>query len=360
MFQVRKILQLKVQFVFLSGTLPLYLEKAIREEFLFNNLSVIRGSTTRANIVYSSKQYSSSGEQEQFLEIKEYVEAYYFRFSSLEDKVLIFCPTVAKVEGLSGFLRCPAYHSTLEDKEVVLESYLTSNKDKMLVSSSSLEEGIDYPSIRLVVYVDFVHSFIGFLQGSSRGGRDKGESTSMFFYLKGEELDRDSDKSNIDKCFLRRYLREAVCKRKVIEEYLDSNIVEQCSNKMSKCDLCSLRSTIQEHTIQHILDSNKGVQAVRDQTSKLFDKLQLYCLPCFLLRKDPDLLGDHEFKECPYYYSSLSKEYSKVRDGGKHIRESCLKQDSCCYFCYLPTYLCSHLKEEGSRCCNSKIMLIFF
>src|SRR5271155_2698498 len=92
MFQVRKILQLKVQFVFLSGTLPLYLEKAIREEFLFNNLSVIRGSTTRANIVYSSKQYSSSREQEQFLEIKEYVEAYYSRFSSLEDKVLIFCP----------------------------------------------------------------------------------------------------------------------------------------------------------------------------------------------------------------------------------------------------------------------------
>ena len=124
--------------VFLSGTLPLHLEKALREEFLLNDLGVIRGSTTRANIVYRSKQYSSSREQEQFLEIREYIEAYHSKFSSLEDKVLIFCPTIPKVESLSGFLECPSYHTTLSSKEEVLMSYLTSNKDTILVSSSGL------------------------------------------------------------------------------------------------------------------------------------------------------------------------------------------------------------------------------
>ena len=252
MFQVKKILELRVQTVFLSGTLPLYLERALREEFLLKDLGVIRGSTTRANIVYSSRQYSSSREQEQFLEIKEYIEAYHSKFSSLEDKVLIFCPTVSKVESLSGFLECPFYHATLVNKEEVLMSYLTSNKDKILVSSSGLQEGIDHPCVRLVVYIDFVHSFIGFLQGSSRGGRDRKESTSMFFYLKGEELDRELDGSDIDKRFIRRYLREQVCKRRVIEEYLDSNIVDQCSRNVSKCDLCSHRSSIHTgHYRQH-------------------------------------------------------------------------------------------------------------
>ena len=211
--------------------------------------------------------------QEQFCEIREYIEAYHSKFSSLEDKVLIFCPTVPKVESLSGFLECPFYHATLDNKEEVLMSYLTSNKDKILVSSSSLQEGIDHPCIRLVVYMDFAHSFIGFLQGSHRGGRDNKESTSMFFYLKGKELDKELDGSNMDKRFMRRYLREQVCKRRVIEEYLDSNIVEQCSNNVSKCDLCSQRSSIQEGTIANVLGFNREVQVQRDATREFFSKL---------------------------------------------------------------------------------------
>ena len=48
----------------------------------------------------------------------------------------------------------------------------------------------------------------------------------MFFYLKGEELDRELDGSNIDKRFIRQYLWEQVYKRRVIEEFLDNNIVD--------------------------------------------------------------------------------------------------------------------------------------
>ena len=165
--------------------------------------------------------------------------------------------------------------------------------------------------------------------------------------------------SNVDKRFLRRYLREQVCKRRVIEEYLDSNIVEQCSSNVSKCDLCSLRSSIQEGTISSILNSNKEVQVQRDSTREFFERLQLYCLPCLLLREG-DSLEEHEFKGCPYYYYSLSKEFSKVQESRRHIQEKCLKPDSCCYSCYFPTYLCSALRGEGSRCCNSSIILVFF
>jgi superfamily II DNA helicase RecQ len=143
----------------------LYLKKALQEEFLFTSPCTIRGFTTKANIVYSSKQYSSSKEQEQLLKVKEYIESYFAKFSSLKDKVLVFCLTVAKVKGLSKLLSCPAYYFALkeEEKEEVLKSYFTSNREKIFVSSPSLKEGIDYLSIRLIVYIDFVYSFIGFL-----------------------------------------------------------------------------------------------------------------------------------------------------------------------------------------------------
>lgn len=111
---MKKIVELKVQIVFLSGTLPLYLEKALREEFLLKDLGVIRGSTTRANIVYSSRQYSSSREQEQFCEIKEYIEAHHSKFSSLEDKVLNLLPYCSQSGESKWIPRVPLLSRHLE------------------------------------------------------------------------------------------------------------------------------------------------------------------------------------------------------------------------------------------------------
>ena len=62
---------------------------------------------------------------------------------------------------------CPIYYSSLEKnkKEEVLSNFLSKNDayNRVLVSSSALEEGLDYPSIRLVVYKDFSYSFLSFL-----------------------------------------------------------------------------------------------------------------------------------------------------------------------------------------------------
>jgi len=119
------------------------------------------------------------------------------------------------------------YHADLPNKQEVLQAYL-SRQDayyKILISSTALEEGIDYPSIRLVVYVDLAYSFVGLLQGSSRAGRDGGEATSMFFYQQGEEQDKEQDAAGElpqDKQYVRRYLRERVCRRRPIDQYLDS------------------------------------------------------------------------------------------------------------------------------------------
>ena len=90
-------------------------------------------------------------------------------FSSTEDKVLIFCPFVSKIKSLSQFLNCPSYYSKLDNKEQVLKAFLANKEEyyKVLVSSTALEEGIDYPFIRLVVYINYIHSFISYLQGSS-------------------------------------------------------------------------------------------------------------------------------------------------------------------------------------------------
>jgi superfamily II DNA helicase RecQ len=69
-------------------------------------------------------------------------------------------------------------------KGSTLNIFLTyfSDSNCILVSTSALEEGIDYSNIRLVVYKDIAYSFISFLQGLSRGGYNNRASISIFFY----------------------------------------------------------------------------------------------------------------------------------------------------------------------------------
>jgi hypothetical protein len=360
MFRVKELISLQVQFVFLSGTVPLYIEQALRDVFHFEELAIIRGITMRENIVYKSRQYSSNIEDQQFLEIQDYVAKAFACFLTSKDKVLIFALSIKKIKDLSEFLNCPCYYSTLEDKEDVLDQFITNQGDfyKVLVSSSSLEEGIDYPCIRFVIYVDFLYSFIGFLQGSSRGGRDKKESTSMFFYLKQDQREQDIEPLDIDKRTIQDYVQERVCKRRIISLFLDNIVVDKCLNNVSKCDLCLNQGRIQKTTLSNLLDSNKTIQKHRDSFKDLIVELNTCCIFCYFLQPTSISYTLHKAIDCVKYYSSLSKDVYNITQSKRNTIKS-LSKDSCCFNCYLPTIACSSLKEENSKCCSFSTMYFF-
>ena len=358
MYRIKEIFKYKVQFVLLSGTVPLYIEDKLKEEFPISSLTIIRGPTSRLDISYNLRQLRSTQVEEQFLEVKEYIESSFSLLSSIKDKILIFCPSIAKVQALGKFLGYPCYYSSLENKEEVLRLFLSNEESsyQAIVSTSSLEEGIDYPSIRLVIYFDLIHSFIGLLQGSSRGGRDNRGSNSIFFYRKGEDKDQEEDSNNIDKVYIRRYLREQVCRRRVIDLHLDNIIMDKCSDNISKCDLCLQRDSTYTNTISNLLDSNKEVQQERDLFKGVISQLSITCLPCLLLETD----SDHSFQECSLYYQDFSEELFDIRQRLRKAKLS-LSKDSCCFACFLPTITCFALRDSSSRSCfDSNLILCFF
>ncbi len=361
MYRIKEILLYKTQFVFLSGTVPLYIETKLKEVLFNPSISIIRGTTTRTNIVYITQEYKSKIEMQQFLEIKNYIEDFTALFSNKDDKILIFCPSVDKIKKLSQFLNCASYYSQLDNKENMLKEFFI-NKDKYyktLVSSTALEEGIDYANIRLVVYIDHIYSFLGFLQGTSRAGRDNKEATGIFFYQPDSYTNLDSNITlNIDQIYIQRFITESICKRRVIEEYLDNNLIEQCSNNMSKCCLCLKRLNIQNQTISTILESNKNNQNSRTSFIRFCTILEDLCLPCLLL-ESLEASKEHKFFNCTKYYNVLHKEFSSIKTKNSFIFKL-LKEDSCCFRCFLPTLVCSALKKQGAKCCNSNIMFILF
>ncbi|KAJ8060796.1 hypothetical protein OCU04_009881, partial [Sclerotinia nivalis] len=248
MFRFRSLLLTKCQFVFLTSTLPLSIEKQLMNHLSLQNISIIRAPSTRNNIVYKAKIFDSFNIENQFTEVRTYIEDFKITsFLNNKDKIIIFGPSKKDVNSLSSFLNCSFYHSDLgllEQNRVLNDFFNVFNDfNRIIVSTSGLEEGIDYSSVRLVIYFKFCWSFIGFLQGSSRGGRDLRPSESCFFYNKSEENDKPSDFDS-DRTELRKYLRESICRRKVIDLYLDNNITEECLPFQEMCDLCTEREEL--------------------------------------------------------------------------------------------------------------------
>ena len=231
----------------------------------------------------------------------------------------------------------------------MLNQFITNQEDfyKVLVSSSSLEEGIDYPCIRFVVYVDLAYSFIGFLQGSGRGGRDNKESTSMFFYLKQDQREHNVESLSIDKRAIQDYIQERTCKRRIISLFLDNVVVDKCLNNVSKCDLCQSRDRIQKATLSNLLESNKATQACRDSLRDLILELNTCCVLCYTLQPASTSYVTHATIDCVDYYSSLSKDVNSITQSKRNTVKS-LSKDSCCFSCYLPTVICSALRKENS------------
>ena len=168
MYRFKEILRLNSQFIFLIGTLPYSFEQELVSSLYLADLSIIRASCSRPNISYRASAYKSTKEEERLLEIKEYISSFRAReFLTSQDKVLVFCPSKANIELVASALNCSRYYSSLskEEKESTLASFINSKEDyySILATSSSLEEGFDYSSIRLVVYKDLAYSFIGFL-----------------------------------------------------------------------------------------------------------------------------------------------------------------------------------------------------
>ena len=115
---------------------------------------------------------------------------------------------------------------------------------------------------------------------------------------------------------------------------------------------------MQNATISTILESNKGVQVGRNSLITLCTILEELCLPCLLL-KSLKASWLHKFLSCPKYYKPLHTEFNSIRTKNSFVA-SLLKEDSCCFRCFLPSFVCSTLKKQGAKCYNSFIVYIFF
>jgi superfamily II DNA helicase RecQ len=375
MYRLKEILRFKIQFIFLSGTLPFSFEQELKNRLFLDDLSCIRASSLRSNISYRARAYKSSStkEEDKIREIQEYINKTRTKeFTSSLDKILIFCPSLSNIKLVASTLNCCYFDSSLElkEKQLVLANFQTKTSSyySILVTSSSLEEGFNYSSIRLVIYKDIAYSFLGFLQGSSRGGRDNKPSISMFFYtFRANKLDQttsisstNKETSNLDilardKLLVEQYLSELTCRIRQISLYLDNTLWDSCNNSKIKCDLCFNRYFIINNQASRVLEDTKTSEALRVEVQAYIVDLSVKCIYCSIIRDigEKTNSNQHSSGECILYNNieALSQKIKRLVSSKTII----LAANSCCFKCLLPTVICSQIKK-GEDCYNNKLI----
>jgi hypothetical protein len=217
--------QIRTQTVWLTATLPPIMETEFIEHNKLVKPRIIRESTNRANINYSIDcQVTSTGLLKHVVQIIQINWRKTKIFNHSRDKIIIYCRTREEVNQFVNLLPCFTYTSqsgTAEEKATIISEWLNDPKKPVIVATSALGIGFDYPFVRMVIHAGRPDRLTDFSQESGRAGRDGSKAFSLIILPIGWELQLDKYLSE-DQAAMHLYLTKKHCFRGVLSQFLDA------------------------------------------------------------------------------------------------------------------------------------------
>ena len=354
-FQMHSLKRLRIfatQFVFFSATLPDQVLSDLEKSMVISNNTILRTSTIRNNISYRVKVFPKEvrQESERFEEVLKTLIDLTVDFE-VSDRIIIFVMDTNTAKNLSKYLECRYYSSNVEEKDKVIDSFISS--DRILVATSALGEGFDYSSIRVIIHYISSFSFIDFQQQTGRAGRDQKNSISLTLTMDNEL--RYNDRDDEFKTLYKEYLNESICRRRIINRVFDNEISDTCTTNQNPCDLCLARALEKIREIESYKEKTIENSISEDGFINDLNFAEQYCLICYL-SLNPDFKS-HSYIDCTIFSTlPLQKSIDLLRT------PKLVPKDSCCFNCFLPTSICKNLKdyESDTECVYPKVILLVF
>jgi len=167
---------LKVQRVFLTGTLPVRLEALFLKKVYLNQSpstrTIIRMDTFRKGLAHHVLHTSDKDNMELMWSTQSLAQTLAKHLKSHE-RMIIFVPGIPQGERLSKNLKSACYDAKLEDtvKTANLGRWLRGKDTKTMVATTALIQGIDVAHIRFVIFHEMTFGLVTYYQGAGRGGR---------------------------------------------------------------------------------------------------------------------------------------------------------------------------------------------
>ncbi|PVH72190.1 P-loop containing nucleoside triphosphate hydrolase protein [Cadophora sp. DSE1049] len=218
----------------------------MQEEFIEHNKLVrpriVRESTNRPNIKYMVSFETEPGSLIE--KAADLIQVYWPQkeiFDHSRDKTIIYCRTREEVAQLADILKCPLYTSrsgTEEEKAAIISGWLGNRDQPVIVATSALGVGFDYPFVRWVIHVDGPDKLTDFSQESGRAGRDGSKASSIILLHAGWKPQVDGHLS-ADREAMQLYLTQQYCSRGILSQFLDAQSDWRwCMPGEERCQVC--------------------------------------------------------------------------------------------------------------------------
>jgi superfamily II DNA helicase RecQ len=211
-----------------------------RKELMYN---VIRVDTAEKNLIQSAKDY-----------VNTQVDSY-----AAEDRAIIFCRTVESATDMASSLGVEPYYAQnreeqKQDANIDIMKRWFAGKQQVMVSTSVLGCGLDYPSIRDVVHLDMAYSIMDQYQEDSRGGRDGEPCNAVTIIPKNRRIPTHKQRYRIGADEVYEWATSTnQCYRIIPSRFLDGVAVTcMLLDGAELCGFCRLQEM--EHPPEHVID----------------------------------------------------------------------------------------------------------
>lgn len=244
--RLRELAGRSTQVVCLTATLPPVKQAEFMSAMDMHEAeaTVLRDRTTRANIAYSVREYDSDQGDEALQALVEEKKAQY----PPQDKIVIYCRTIERVKQLAERFGYTAFWRAVgtDEEKADIVAQLSGSEERVFVTTNALGEGIDAPSIRVVIHDGINPNLDNYGQESGRAGRDgRTRSEAIIFrkvYYKAGK--RRPDPGWNTEAAMRGFISGEKCRRVIMDGYMDG-ITDRttCQKGEQFCDVCCGRGT---------------------------------------------------------------------------------------------------------------------
>jgi superfamily II DNA helicase RecQ len=268
-----------IKVTFLTATMTLETECALKDLYNLKQLVVVRARTDRENLIYSVVRLKDKEEKFSTL-IKELTH----HKAGESDRIIVFVPFVGDAKRLKSQLAMKEIRSTLyfgsqnmdrETQSAAVEDWRKTPLG-IMIATSAFSLGVDYSAVRLVIVYGLPYSVEEFAQQAGRAGRDQRQAKVVLLYSECETRTRENllerSASEFDVLFSRRNFQELAtfirsctespsqCVRVLLTEKMDSFPI--------RCSRSSLCSSCTSERSSSISDASSAISEKIDQQTR--------------------------------------------------------------------------------------------
>ena len=334
--QLKNLRFLSCPMVLMTATQPPMLEHELAEAMLVRGAQYIRASTVRLNTRYVVQTTPRSKL------ITTAVQICQRQVSCLRSsKGVVYCRSRDQCEEMAQNLGCGFYHAGMDAEDRADQVKRWVDNGRLIVATSALGTGVDYPGIVYVLHIGVPYGMIDFAQESGRAGRS-GEAVDSVILVEKEEVERDEDASqSVDESVMRAFVRSKGCRRAIMSNYLDGREIDCGMQDCATCDRCG-EGNVEWHRWQQ--REGREMHVVQEVLDELADG----CAACWVTQQGE---GDgdwflHSRVECTAGRAELSiNGCDNFRKGLRYAKDS-----QTCFKCGISQKLCNTRKSNKEKC----------